>query len=153
MSRRWNPGTIQKQRQWENTLPCCFHGIQIQNLTWSSTNSQFCLKSWKELLIRPAWDVEKPSIQEKVSWQPERSGGENPVHGQSASTFQIFLWIKVQNEFLGQIPMLEAMLSVCLEVPKLNPIHEQSSVLKPLSRHLMLHCLPWTFQLWLYCYL
>lgn len=38
---------------------------------------------------------------------------------------------------------------VCLEVPKQwIPINEQSSVLKPLSCHLILHyCLPWMFQL------
>lgn len=73
----------------------------------------------KSCWLRPAWDVEKRAS-EKVSWQPERCG-EDPLHSQPAWTFQIFLWIKVQNEFLGQIPTLGAILSTCLEVPKLNP--------------------------------
>lgn len=50
----WGPS---RSRGSEKSLyRAAFHAIQIQNLTWSL---QFCLKSWKEWLIRPAWDVEK----------------------------------------------------------------------------------------------
>lgn len=85
--------------------------------------------------------------------QEEVSGREkNPVHSQSVWRDFPNLFVREHNlrfkmNFLGQIPTLKAILSA-LKFLNWIPIHEQSSVLKPLSCHLILHCcLPWTFQL------
>lgn len=60
----WGPSRSRGSEKHSTVLLSC-HPNPEPHLEFK--NSQFCLKSWKELLIRPAWDVEKQASKRSVT--------------------------------------------------------------------------------------
>lgn len=104
-------------------------------------NRRFCLSSWRELLILylRCKQVESCFLQF------------TSFHMDVGRLLQSswLLEIRSQQPGVNSTAWLSWSYLVCLEVPKQwIPMNEQSSVLKPLCCHLILHyCLPWMFQL------
>lgn len=143
-------------------LQHCFHLIgfghstQIQNLACSSDQELALLLKFQVqncFLQFTTFCVEK-----KVLWIREEMEESSP-HGRSMlegpPQSSLVGWGSKSIPRVNSIAWFSWSYLVCLEVPKQwIPINKQSSVLKPLSCHLILHyCLPWMFQLQLQCYL
>lgn len=143
---RWKPWGPCRREGSEKTLPpCCLLVIESRTSPAGQKTLHFCLKSWKDSWLpyaRGCWETGIP----EVPWQPGSCS--QPISVERlpklllrGSTIESSKWIS------GQIPKLGAVWPALRFLNWILSL-EQSSVLKPLSRHLNSHCcLPWNVSI------
>lgn len=131
-------GTMKMQRQWEDTPPAAFLSSKSRT---SPVDKDFALPL--EVLERVAGKICQGMLRNRHLREGAMATGillfTASQCGETSQTFCEGTWWKVPKWISGQIPMLGAILSALRFLNWVLSL-EQSSVLKPLSCHLSLHC-------------